>query len=188
MHRWTTLDWTQLSLVVVWAALDNRPAAPSSEQSTFRVSLKSEEFNSENPDTFWTSTVCYCAAVMCRQWRCRSGRALGMAGPGRHCSTVMSPLPVWGAEKEGGVWNGGRTHRSAKLFDKGQKKEAVDDGCVWLPNQSRHSWLNSVSSSSFFFLFFFYNTTKQINEPGGSVRTELESAADRCHSEKGRNL
>lgn len=49
---------------------------------------------------------------------------------GRHCSTVMSPLPVqgwegWEGARGGRVWQGGKKRRSAKLSDKGQKKSRV---------------------------------------------------------------
>lgn len=73
-----------------------------------------------------TAHVCcaHCSDVSLLQWQCQSGRALGPSGPGRHCSTVMSPLPVQGGRGRGSV--GGREkHRSAKLYDKGQKKSRL---------------------------------------------------------------
>lgn len=162
MNRWTTLYWTQTGCTRV---LNKVP-------SVFLLNLQQ-----------WKSRhVLYVKCVRCCDVSpvvvsVRKGPRHG--GPRQTLFNSDVTTSRLGGEKEGGIWNG-RTHRSAKLFDKGPKKEPVDDHRVWLPNQSRHSWLNSVSSSSFF--------SKQINEPGGSVTTEHESAAGRCHSQKGRNL
>lgn len=62
-------------------------------------------------------------------------------------SDVTTSRP--GVRGRGGVWQGGKKHRSAKLSDNGQKKRAGRRSLVWNPNQSLHSWLNSVPPSSF---------------------------------------
>lgn len=89
-----------------------------------------------------------CTSPMCHQWQCQSGRALGPPGPGRHCSTVMSPLPVQGWEGEGEFGRAGKNTDQQNCVTKG-KKRAGRRSLVWIPNQSPHSWLNSAPPSSF---------------------------------------
>lgn len=122
---------------------------------------------------------------MCRQWRCWSGRALGMAGPGRHCSTVMSPLPVGGGERRRGEYGTAGEHTDQQNCLTKDKKKSRSTIAGVSP-ESKPPQLTQLCVIIVF--FFFYKTTKQINEPGGSVTTELESTADRCRSEKWRNL
>lgn len=170
MHRWTTLDWTQLSLVVVWAALDNRLAAPE----------------------FWTEYLpCFFEIWGVQQWKSR--HVLDVNCVLLRCCDV-SPVAVsvrkgprhggprqtlfnsdvttsrWGERRRGEFGTAGEHTDQQNCLTKDKKKSrstiAVCDSRI------KAATADSTLCHHHLFFFCLYKTTKQINEPGGSVRTE----------------
>lgn len=59
-------------------------------------------------------------------------------------------FPLGGGREGGGSMERRENTQISKTVWQRTKKRAGQRSLVWVPNQSRHSWLNCVSSSSFF--------------------------------------
>lgn len=108
----------------------------------------------------------------------QSGRALEPPGPGIHCSTVMSPLPV-GVGGRRGVWQGGKKHRSAKLSDKEQKKKKEQSDDRWRESPIKASTADSTLCHRH---RLSTGPTNKINEPLGLNKIQLSSTTDSWQS------
>lgn len=117
-----------------------------------------------------------CAALTCHQWQWQSGRALGPPGPGRHCSTVMSPLPVRGWEGVGEFGRAGKTQISKTVWQRAKKEQADDR---WCESPIKAPTADSTLRHRYRLLT---GPTNKINEPGGSNKIQLVSTTDSLQS------